>query len=404
MQSPPLQGIRVLDLTHEWSGPHCTRILADFGAEVIRVEHLRRLCMFRGGRKDDENYNRQPPWYQMNRNKYSVTLDLKSDTGRDILQDLVECSDVLVENGRTGVMDRLGFPYERIAELNPAMVMVSMSAYGNSGPYAPYPAYGAALEVMSGIQNLTAYGEGQKPHRFREMDVINGVGGACGVMTGLLYRQRTGRGQHVDLAQLELPSHAFMGEHMLEFVMNGQHMAPVGNRSRHFAPQGCYRCEGEDCWVTLTVRSDREWRALCEAIEQPGLADDSRFATAEDRRGNHDELDRLIEAWTSGRTRGEAMEALQGSGVPAGAVLDPAGLAEDPQLHARGYFVNGVAGTDKPLGGLPFKLSEGAGEIRRRGPDLGEHNAHVICELLGRPEEQVEPVQPDAIGTAYDPD
>ena len=404
MGNLPLEGMRVADLTHDWSGPHCTRILADFGAEVIRIEYVRRLGLFRGGKTENQNYNKQPTWFQVNRNKYAITLDLKCEKEREIFADLVKTADVLVENGRTGVMDRLGLGYEDLSRIKPDLIMLSMPAYGNSGPYACYPAYGAALEVMSGIQNLTAYGENEKPQRIREMDVINGIGGACAVMTALLHRQRTGQGQHVDFSQMELPTHALIGEHLLEYVMNNAHVPPLGNRHRHYAPQGCYRCKGDDKWVTLTVRSEQEWQRFCDALDHPEWMNDARFASRLSRIENHDELDRLIEGWTFKHTHYEAMEILQSHGIPSGAVLDVAEISSDPHLKERDYFVNEVSGSDKPFMGMPFRVTEGTGKVRWRGPDLGQHNKYVLCELLGRSQDEVKPIREEEIGFAYDPE
>ncbi len=402
--SMPLDGIRVLDMTHAWSGPHCTRILADFGAEVIRVEYTKRLCLFRAGQKKAEVYNNQPIWFQLNRNKYSITLDLKEEKDREIYTDLVRQSDVVVENGRGGVMERLGLAYDNLIEINPDLIVLSMAAYGKTGPYAAYPAYGAVLEVMSGIQNLTGYGQDDRPYRFPEMDVINGIGGAAAVMTALLHRQQTGCGQHIDLSQMELPTHALIGEHLLEYAINNKHALPMGNRHRHFAPRGCYRCQGEDKWVTLTVRSEQEWARFCEALDRLEWKTDKRFSSVAARRANHDELDQLIEKWTGTRTHYEAMQILQSHRVPAGAVLDVADIAGDQHLRSRGYFTNSVGGSDKLFMGMPFRLSRSGGKVRWRGPDLGEHNTLVLRERLGRAEDPIEPVREEEIGTAYDPE
>jgi crotonobetainyl-CoA:carnitine CoA-transferase CaiB-like acyl-CoA transferase len=273
-----------------------------------------------------------------------------------------------------------------------------------TGPYAAYPAYGAVLEVMSGIQNLTGYGGGGKPQRLREMDVINGVGGACAVLTALFHRLKTGQGQHIDLSQVELPTHALLGEHLLEYALHATHAPPLGNRHRWFAPQGCYRCRGDDKWVTLTVRSDREWQRLCQAVGHPEWAEDSRFSTNEARVANHDEIDRLIEQWTRGRTHYEAVQILQRHAVPSGAVLTVEELAEDPHLRARGYFVQGVPGTDRVFMGMPWRTSACAPTVRWRGPDLGQHNEHFVCGQLGRPKEDVPVLRENELGTAYDPD
>lgn len=402
MTRRPLDDVTVIDLTHSWAGPHATRVLADYGAQVIVVEYPRRLGMHRGGRKDDRIYNRQPAWFQVNRNKYSLTLDLREPAGRAIFTDLVRQADVLMENGRAGVMSRLGLAYEDLIQIKPDLVMLSMPAYGSDGPYATYPAYGGALEVMSGIQNLTGYAPGGTPHRVKELDVINGLGAASAVLTALMYRLRTGQGQHIDLAQWEFSTHALLGEHLLEFMTTGQHAPPLGNRHRRFAPQGCYPCRDDDRYVTLTVTSDSQWPRFCEAVGRPEWQDDPRLSTAEGRRAHHDELDEQIAAWSRQRSHVEAVQALQAHGIASGAVHTVADLAADPHLEARGYFVRHAAGTDKPLMGLPFHLSRTDGAVRWRGPDLGAHNEAIICEKLGRPASDVAPLDEETIGTAYD--
>ncbi len=398
----PLNGIRVIDLTHAWSGPHCTRLLADFGAEVIRVEYAQRMGLFRGGIKENQGYNKQPAWFQLNRNKYAITLDLKNEKDRDSFADLVKSADIVIENARTGVMDRLGFGYKKLIGIKPNLIMVSMPAFGNTGPYAINTAYGAVLEAMSGIQNLTAYGKNEKPQRVREMDVVNGIGGACAAMTALLHRQRTGCGQHVDMSQMEFPTHALIGEHLLEFVMNKTHVSPMGNRHLCFAPQGCYRCQGEDKWVTLTVRTEDEWRKLCDVLGHPEWKTDTRFASRVARVENHEELDCLIEEWTTKHTHYEAMRILQNNSIASGAVLNVAEISTDPHLRKRGYFTKSKDGVGGLFPGMPFRLSNGNGGIRWVGPDLGQHNEYVLCEMLGRPRAEVKPINENEIGTAYD--
>jgi len=401
MDNSPLSGIRILDLTHSWAGPHATRLLADFGAEVIRIEFPGRLCMFRGGVVENGAYNGHPPWLQLNRNKYCITLDLKRESQKKILQDLVKDADCFVENSRPGVMESLGFGYRDLCRLNSGIIMLSMSGFGSSGPYARYCGYGAVFEAMGGIQSFTAYGPGKKPQRIREMDVINGLGGAGALLTALIYRQRTGEGQHIDLSQMEFASHLLIGEHLLEQAMNGTSPGPTGNQHRLSAPQGCYPCQGEDKWVTLSAHSDREWQGLCEALGRPDLAREARFADREGRYEHQDELDRIITAWSSRLPHREAMDILQRHGVPAGAVLDTRELTNDPHLEARDFFLAAESSPDQRYPGVPYKFAP-PGRVRWPGPDLGEHNAYVVRDILGRPDEDVPEVREEEIRTAYD--
>jgi crotonobetainyl-CoA:carnitine CoA-transferase CaiB-like acyl-CoA transferase len=398
----PLKGIRVLDFTKEWAGPLATRILADFGAEVIRVEYARRMCPLRGGILKDQKYNRHPCWHQVNRNKLSITLDLNLPEDRKIAKDLVSKSDLVVSNSRTGVMEKFGLSYEDLIKINPNVIAINMAAFGATGPYSSYSGYGANFDALTGLQGLTAYSKEGKKYRIKEVDVVNGLTGLCAIMTAFLHRQRTGEGQWIDLSQTAGAIHVLMGEHLLEYVMNGTQTLPLGNRHRWFAPQGCYRCQGEDKWVVLTIRSEEEWQRLCELLGHPEWQKDQRFATRAARRENHDELDRLIEEWTRQYSHYEVMHLLQDHGLVAGAVLTVAELSEDPHLKKRGYFMRSKDGNKGLFPGMPFRLSKGSGNIRWRGPDLGQHNEYVLTELLSFSKDQVRPINENDIGTAYE--
>lgn len=403
MGKSALEGVRIIDLTHSWSGPHGTRLLADYGAEVIRVEYVKRICPLRGGKVDDYAYNKLPMWFQVNRNKYSITLDLNLEKDRDIFKSLVGEADVVVENARGGVLGKLGLGYGELVKIKPDLLMVSMAAFGNTGPYASYAGYGATIEALSGVQSLTAYEKDGKPERVKEMDVTSGVAGACAVMTGLIHRQRTGKGQYIDLAQMEASTHALIGEHMLEFAMNGENMIPMGARHRFFAPQGVYKCKGDDRWIAISIRTGDEWQGLCKVIGDAELSSVS-FNTIEGRKENQEELDGIIERWSQRYEHREAMRMLQQAGVPAGAVLDVAELSDDPHLKDRGYFMSAEDGEEGLFMGMPFKLSGGEGRIRWRGPDLGRHNEEILTGLLGRAKEDLIPIDEDEIGTAFDPE
>ncbi len=397
----PLSGIRVLDLTHVEAGPHATRILADYGAEVIRIENLSRLCVFRGVCRAGKAYDRQPLWSQLNRNKRSLTLNLKSEKERTLFFELVRQADVVIENFRSGVMSRLGLGYGKLRALRPDLIMVSMSAFGASGPLATFPGYGGSIEAMSGLQNLTAIGPQGKPERIREMDVLNGVAGVCALMTALIHRAHTGQGQHIDLSQMEVTTHALMGESLLEFAQNESQSLPTGNRHPAFAPQGCYPCRGEDKWLALTVRTEAEWRALCEVLQQPQWAQDPRFQDAPARAKNHDTLDTLIGAWTRDQDHEKAMNLLQHAAVPAGAVLNLREILLDPHVRARGWFQGDVNNPGNLLMGMPFRISGIHPPSPVPGPALGRDNAWVLGALLHRSEGDLEPPDEASIGTAF---
>jgi crotonobetainyl-CoA:carnitine CoA-transferase CaiB-like acyl-CoA transferase len=398
----PLAGVRVIDLSHSWAAPHCSRILADFGAEVIKVEYVKRLCLLRGANTVDKAYDRHPGWLQVNRGKYSVTLDLTDRRERDVFLDLVRVSDVVIQNSRPGVMEKLGLGYAALTEARKDIIVVSMSAFGDSGPYSAYGGYGAVMEGVGGIQSLTAYEKGAKPVRIKELDITNGLAGACAVMTALLHRRKSGNGQYVDLSQLEAGTHALIGEHLLEFAANGTLALPFGNRHPVHAPQGCYPCMEPDTWAVVTVRSDAEWREFCICIGQPELALDERFATRDARQINHDALDDIIRLWSVTQRREEFMQKLQARGLAAGAVLDPLSVISDVHLKSRGYFMHDESGTSMVFLGMPFRARAMQGSIRWPGPALGQHNEMIQSGLLGRPPAEIRPVALDQLSTAFD--
>jgi len=403
MDKLPLKGIRVIDLSHSWAGPHCSRILADFGAEVIKVEYPRRLCLLRGAKTEEKAYNHHTAWSHINRNKYAITLDLKVEKDGEIFSDMIKTSDVLMENSRTGVMEKLGFGYEDLIKIKPDLIMLSMTAFGQTGPFARYAGYGAVMESLGGIQSLTAYSGATRPTRVKEVDVANGVAGASSIMNALLYRQMTGEGQYIDMSQLEAATHGLIGEHLLAFSANKTQWPPMGNRHPVFAPQGCYRCGGEDKWVVITIGSEDEWQRFLDVLAIPELKEDGRFASRSLRAANHGELDGIIEQWTMERTNEEAMRTLQSHGISAAAVLSVAELSENSHLKDREYFVGPVEGSNKLFMGMPFKFSKASGRVQWQGPDLGQHNEYVVCEMLGRKKNDVPIIREDEIGTAYDP-
>ena len=398
----PLYGLRVIDLSHSWAGPHAARILADFGAEVIKVEYPKRLCLLRGARKDEKHYDKHPAWHQVNRNKRSVTLDFTREADRDVLTDLLRGADVLIENSRPGVMKRLGFAYEDVVRFQHDIIMLSMSALGATGPYSSYSGYGAVFEALSGIQSLTSYSHGQPPKRIKELDVTNGITGAVAVLTALAYRNKTGEGQYIDLSQLEVAAHTLIGEHLLYCASCNEQFLAGGNRHWFFAPQGCYPCRGQDKWITITIRSNKEWRIFCQTLEKPEWVADQRFLSRRRRKKNQDELDRLIADCTRVQDHKDLMCSLQEQGIAAGAVFDTEELVRDVHLEARGYYVDSAGNPSKRFMGFPFRLAENPTHIERQGPDLGQDNEFVICRQLGRSRSSLKEFSEEQIGTAFD--
>ncbi|WP_428309383.1 CoA transferase [Hydrocarboniphaga sp.] len=393
--SGPLAGFRVLDFSHDWAGPHAARVFADYGAEVIKIEYPKHLDSMRGGRK--KTINGFPRFWQLHRGKHSVTLDLKRKDHLEFAQRLVKDTDLVLENCRAGVMERLGLGYEALRKIKPDIVMVSMSAFGMDGPYSKWAGYGGTIEAFSGLQALTAYDEASPRYRVREVDVLNGIFGLSAALTGLYHRQLTGEGQFIDVSETETTCW-LIGEFFAAASASGAEPAVHGNRHPHYAPQGCYACAGEDRWLTISVTSDAQWRALASIIGGEALARDPRYASADDRRAQHDHLDSLIQAWAAQQDRNEAMQQLQRAGVAAGAVFSSRDLANDLHLCERNW-VQMAEGVRFP--GFPFQMHRGGAKVRSKGPDLGQHNA-MFAERNGGLDVG-DLLEMENIGTSYDP-
>lgn len=389
----PLAGICVLDFTHDWAGPHAARVLADYGADVIKIEYPKRLDGMRGGYKD--RLDEHPRFWQLQRNKNSITLDLESTQHRMVLEELLTSADLVLENSRPGVMDRKGLGWDELRELNPAISLVSMSAFGATGPYSQYAGYGGTIEAISGLQSLTGYDSTGPGMRVREMDVINGIFGACAAMTALWQKKLTGKGQWIDLSETETCAW-MIGEFLFEAARSGIAPARLGNRHARHAPQGCYAAAGADRWLVLSIRSDAEWQRLAAVIGPE--AQDPRYSRVSARRALHDEIDAIIGSWARRHdARGLALR-LQGEKLAAGWVATTADLVNDPHLAARGWFQNTPEGHRLP--GFPFKLANGGAKLWRGKLPLGVDNealftAAGLNDLLPN-------LSPDKLGTAYD--
>ena len=404
----PLAGIRVVDLTMVWAGPFGTRLLGDYGAEVIKVEGPGQWDLLRGlggiPRTVDRWYNRAAYFNHNIRNKYSAALDLRQEAGRDLLLQLLAKSDVLVENYRANVMDNLGLSFEEVRAVNPRIVYVSMPGHGKTGPEAHYVTYGTNVEQLAGLVSVSGY-EGGEPLKtgFSYGDPTAGLAVPAAVALGLRQRNRTGEGVHIDLAQRENLT-GFVGEYLVDYSMNRELRAPAGNTHPHFAPHGVYPSGGEDRWITIACENDEQFGGLCRAMQQEELADDDRFATMATRKANERELDAIIEEWTSTWGHYEAMHILQRHGVPAGAVLTIPEVMSDPQLRARGAWSEQVhpdAGTwevETP----PWNLTRTPGHARIPAPGFAEHNSYVFRDLLGLDEETIARLYADGV-TADEP-
>ncbi len=391
--SQPFAGLRVIEVTANWAGPLAGRHFGDMGADVIKLEVARRPAT-RGGHPAGRElwttfYNRSGYFNLFNRNKRDLVMDLSSPQGRELFLRLVEDADVVVENNSARVFPQLGLDYATLAARNPRIIMCSISGFGSFGPEQHYVAYGANIEASGGLAAVTGYGDGVLYHTGSfYADPIAGTQGALGIIAALIARERTGRGQFIDMA-LQESGAAFQVEAIMDYRLNGRVAGPMDNRSRRIAPQGAYRCVGGDCWVAIGVETDGQWAALASLIGRPDLA--TCYPRVEDRRAGHGEIDEAIATWTALLDHNQATEQLQGAGVPSGPVLANWEIVSDPHLYQRGYFVDVVhpeVGHHR-WDGYPWKFSRTPGRVRLPAPRFAEHNDDVLCGTLGLSAEEV---------------
>lgn len=394
-----LEGLRILDVTHVWAGPMCTRLLGDMGADVIKVESARRMDTARGeanprggpgslypdGIPGDRPWNRASHVNERNRSKRDICLDLTHPRGIDAFKRLVRNCDVVVESFRSGVMARFGLGYADLVKVKPDIIMVSLSSQGSTGPEASYGSFGATLEQTAGLASVTGYlgGDPTTSGTFFP-DPVVALLSVGTILAAIRQRQQTGRGTYVDMSQREATT-SLIGETVMDYTMNGRQQGPIGNRDRVYAPQGVYRCAGDDMWVAISVRSDEEWAALARVLGEPGLADDPRFSDVRGRRTHHDQADAIIGHWTVTRDAFAVMTELQAAGIPAGVAEQGPHLLADPHLNARGFWetvTHPEAGT-APFLSRPFQFSKTPGVTRRHAPLLGEHTEEVLRDVGG---------------------
>lgn len=398
----PLEGYRAIDFGWVYAGPILGQLLADYGAEVIKIETQARLDASRRGRpiisphveRGDAGLepDRIPMFHGLNRNKLGVTVDLTRSEGREVALKLVAQADVVLENFAPGVMGRLGLDYGILRRRKPDLVMVSLSSAGQYGPMKDVRTYAPGVTALAGLDSLAGYA-GEDPVSVTNLffgDPNGGLFGFLGVMAALHHREQTGESQYIDLSQTEAVA-AHLGEAVMDYTMNRRVQRSQGSHRPIMTFQGNYPCQGEDSWVSIAVKTDEEWRAFCQVMGNPDWTAEPRFADRFSRQRHRDALDRLVAEWTRTRDAYEVTEALQRAGVAAMPVLNIATQYADPHYQERGTYVtcpHPMVG-DEPLPGLPWRLSETPGEVRRHAPLLGEHNDHVFQGLLGLEREEV---------------
>ncbi|MFP5305919.1 MAG: CaiB/BaiF CoA transferase family protein [Gammaproteobacteria bacterium] len=406
----PLAGIRVADFCWLGVGACATRVLADFGAEVIRIEDRnrldmpRRLPIYKNGKArtyGEEDPNPDPNkgglFNNYNRNKLGVTINMRSPKGRALADRLIASSSVVTENFAPGVMERWGLTYERLRELSPNVIYARMSGYGHSGPHADYRSYGPVVQAVCGLSHIAGL-PGMEPSGWglSYMDNEAAFFNAAALLMAIYRRNTTGEGTEIDVSAIEAGIN-LLGPILLDVAVNKRSTRgadfPTGNRLEHpnAAPHGVYPCAGEDRWIAIAVFDQREWLALVSVMGDPEWARDARFATQAARFEHQDALDARIGAWTRDQERYALMHRLQAAGVAAMAVQDGEDINEhDPQLAARGAFFE----LDHPVigearfEGMPVQFSRTVQQNWRSAPLLGEDNAHVFKRLLGVPDDE----------------
>jgi crotonobetainyl-CoA:carnitine CoA-transferase CaiB-like acyl-CoA transferase len=403
--------------------PYAGAYLADLGAEVIKVDTHHAQFMestrqatgpFPANDPGDLYFERGGTFQTLNRGKRSVTLDLRSEAARALVRELVGVCDVVLENFTPRVMARFELDYPNLKAHKPDLIMVSNTGYGHSGPWTNFGAMAASLEPTHGTGAFMGYLEADSEGRRVAGETPNKMGNSYtdflatwtalgAVMACLLHRARTGRGTWVDLAMYQVGV-SFVGEGLLDFAFNGRRTRRLGNRHQTMCPHGCYPCEGPDSWVTLAVRDDADWRALCRVLDQNGihLADDPRFSDPLPRRRHQDELDDIIAGWTSTQGQYQMMDRLQAVGMPAGPVLNARELLSDAQFRERGFFESVQHPPETGLGrreyiGRGWKLSGNNLRIQGPAPRLGEANQYVLHEVLGRTGRNIQELRQEGV-------
>jgi benzylsuccinate CoA-transferase BbsF subunit len=393
MINQALAGVKVIAFELALAGPMTTSILADYGAEVIKVESRTRMDWMRqvgpfigGERKSNEG---SVCYLTPNASKIDLSLDIKHPQAMEVITRLVKRADVVAENFAGRVMDRLGLGYEELSKIKPDIIMLSSSIYGQTGSFAQVPGYGASLTALTGLSHLTGFPD-QLPQApgFAVTDFIAPRINVLVIVAALEYRRRTGKGQYIDASQMEtiIP---LLTPVLLEYGINGKEASRVGNSSTRAAPYGVYPCRGDDRWCAIAVFTDEQWQRFCQVTNHSAWAQTPDFLTLDERVKNAEKLDVLVGEWTIDYTAEDLMKLLQDAGIPAGVVQCGQDLHNDPQLKEQHYFhkLDHPGLGDFSYCGMPAQLSKTPYEVER-APFLGEQTEYICTQLLGFSDEE----------------
>ena len=392
MAKLPLEGVKVCDFCWVWTGPTTTKVLADFGATVVRIESKKRLGVWRiqPPFKDDiPGPNRGAVFNSINTGKMSVTINLAHPKGIELAKRFVAWADVVTDNFAGGSIERMGLGYEELKKVKPDIIMMSSSLMGQYGPWHNSPGYGDQLSAISGVNEISGWPDRIPGEIGYYTDFVAPRFNALTILAALDYRRRTGKGLYLDIAQHQAGVQ-FVAPLLLDYLVNKRVATRRGNKDDYAAPHNTYPCRGEDRWCAICVFTEEQWHSFCNVIGNPEWTKDPRFATLQGRKENEEELDRLVAAWTVNHTDEEVMTLMQAAGVGAGRVTDARDQMEDPHLRQRNFYQE----QDHPEIGKyhpprqPCVLSKTPCQIRR-APLIGEHTEYALKEILGMSDDEI---------------
>jgi crotonobetainyl-CoA:carnitine CoA-transferase CaiB-like acyl-CoA transferase len=388
----PLKDIRIIDLSMGWAGPLAARNLADLGADVIKVESCENFDWWRSWEAtqewiDDDGAEKSPAFNSVHRNNKNITLDLSHPEGRELLLKLVGTANVVMENFSGSVLPKLDLGYEIFKEVKEDIILLSMPAFGSTGPWKMFRAYGSTVEQSSGLPHINGLSsDPPMMHHVAYGDAVGGLNGVSALLIALRHQAKTGKGQFIDLSQAEslfpLAAHG-----ILEFTANGKAPVRKGNRSDFFAPHGVYPCEGEDKWIVIQILNEDQWLRFKEIIGEPM----NRFGNLKDRLSKLDDLDKSIAEWTYSKEAQKLMYILQEAEIPAAATHTMSSLLNDPHLNSGNFWQwldRAVVG-NQPNPSAPFKVNGERLPIKTPAPTLGQHNQEILTKILGLNQDEI---------------
>jgi len=388
------EGIKVADFSWIMVGPTVSRILAEHGATVVRVESHSRpdMCRIQAPFRDFiPGVDRAGLFPTNNTNKYGISLDVSKPSGKKAALKLIEWADIVTDSFIPGTMDKLGLGYEEAKKINPNIIYYSTSSQGQDGPYAKFAAYGAQSAALAGLSLPCGRPDHDPVHLYGAYTDFIAPWYLLVAVIGALDRLRkTGKGMYIDQSQVEAGV-TMMAPQILDYSINGRVVDRMGNRDLHAAPHGAYKCQGNDRWITIAVFTEQQWQDFSRAIGEPEWVKSLKFGTLADRKLNEDELDRLVSEWTADKTLEQVMQIMQSAGVPAGIVNKMEDIFNDPQLQHREHFVHLE---HKVIGRHAYhnesiRFSKTPPEFKKAGPCLGEDNEYVYKELLGLTDDEI---------------